>query len=440
MRYAGHRDHRNPVGRRGQGQGRRPARRARRGGRALPGRQQRRPHDRPRRRDLQVPPDPVGHPAPGQALRDRQRRRDRPRGAHRRDRRPAPAWRRRQRPARLGQRAPDHAVPRDARLGGRGEARQARDRDHQARDRPLLRGQVRAPRHPRAGPARPEDPAQEDRRGAGAEEAAAAPVRPRPEARPAHHDRGVPPLRPPARAAHRRHVEAVLGSAGRRPDRALRGRPGGDARPRPRHLSLRHLVEPGRRRGLRRRGRRPDRHRRGLGRLQGVRDPRRRRPVPDRAHRRGRRPHARPRPRVRDHDRPRAALRVARPRRAALRDPAQPALRARDHEARRALRARPAAGRGPLPRHARGPCSRSSPTTSRSCTRRSPSTRSCPAGRSDITGCRREADLPREARDYLAAISDSTGVPISLVGVGPGRDEVIGSAAAEALAGDLVGG
>ena len=63
-----------------------------------------------------------------------------------------------------------------------------------------------------------------------------------------------------------------------------------------------------------------------------------------------------------------------------------------------------------------------------------------PGWEGDITGCRREADLPREARDYLAAISDSTGVPISLVGVGPGRDEVIGSAAAEALAGNLVGG
>ena len=98
-RYAGHRDHRDPVGRRGQGQGRRPARRARRDGRALPGRQQRRPHDRPRRRDVQVPPDPVRDPAPGQDLRDRQRRGRRPRGADRRDRRPAPARHRRQRAA-----------------------------------------------------------------------------------------------------------------------------------------------------------------------------------------------------------------------------------------------------------------------------------------------------------------------------------------------------
>ena len=59
--------------------------------------------------------------------------------------------------------------------------------------------------------------------------------------------------------------------------RALRGRPGDPARPRPRHLSLRHLLEPGRRRGLRRRRRRPRRHRRGLGRRQGLRDPGRRR-------------------------------------------------------------------------------------------------------------------------------------------------------------------
>jgi adenylosuccinate synthase len=48
-----------------------------------------------------------------------------------------------------------------------------------------------------------------------------------------------------------------------------------------------------------------------------------------------------------------------------------------------------------------------------------------PGWEGDISGCRSEADLPREARDYLAAIADSAGVPITLVGVGPGRDEVI---------------
>ena len=43
----------------------------------------------------------------------------------------------------------------------------------------------------------------------------------------------------------------------------------------------------------------------------------------------------------------------------------------------------------------------------------------------DITGARSESDLPPEARDYLAAIADSTGVPIRIVGVGPGRDQVV---------------
>ena len=52
-------------------------------------------------------------------------------------------------------------------------------------------------------------------------------------------------LRPSAGAAHRRHRQALLGGARRRPHRALRGRPGHHARPRPRHLSLRHLLEPG---------------------------------------------------------------------------------------------------------------------------------------------------------------------------------------------------
>ena len=54
-----------------------------------------------------------------------------------------------------------------------------------------------------------------------------------------------------------------------------------------------------------------------------------------------------------------------------------------------------------------------------------------PGWEGDITGCRSEAELPREARDYLAAISDSAGVPITLVGVGPGRDQVIWTGARE---------
>ena len=43
----------------------------------------------------------------------------------------------------------------------------------------------------------------------------------------------------------------------------------------------------------------------------------------------------------------------------------------------------------------------------------------------DLSAARSASDLPPEARDYLAAISDHTGVPISVVGVGPGREQVI---------------
>jgi len=41
----------------------------------------------------------------------------------------------------------------------------------------------------------------------------------------------------------------------------------------------------------------------------------------------------------------------------------------------------------------------------------------------EITECRSEADLPSEALDYIRYISDFVGVPIALVGVGPGHDQ-----------------
>jgi adenylosuccinate synthase len=43
----------------------------------------------------------------------------------------------------------------------------------------------------------------------------------------------------------------------------------------------------------------------------------------------------------------------------------------------------------------------------------------------EIGECRRIADLPREARDYLDFIAEGAGVPVRLIGVGPGRDQVI---------------
>jgi len=43
----------------------------------------------------------------------------------------------------------------------------------------------------------------------------------------------------------------------------------------------------------------------------------------------------------------------------------------------------------------------------------------------DIGECRRESDLPREAREYLEFVGEHAGAPVRLVGVGPGRDQVV---------------
>jgi adenylosuccinate synthase len=43
----------------------------------------------------------------------------------------------------------------------------------------------------------------------------------------------------------------------------------------------------------------------------------------------------------------------------------------------------------------------------------------------EIGDCRSADDLPAAARDYLNFISDVVGVPVRLVGVGPGRDQVV---------------
>ena len=146
---------------------------------------------------------PSGILYPGKLCVDRQRRGRRPAGADRRDRRAEGQGHRPRRPADLRQRAPDHALPPDARLRGRAEARQAPDRDHPAGHRPLLRRQGRAPGHPRAGPPRREDPQEEDRLRPGDEALGAAAVRQG--ARPAGDDRGGADLRAPPRAVHRRH-------------------------------------------------------------------------------------------------------------------------------------------------------------------------------------------------------------------------------------------
>ena len=54
-----------------------------------------------------------------------------------------------------------------------------------------------------------------------------------------------------------------------------------------------------------------------------------------------------------------------------------------------------------------------------------------PGWEDDISGARTEADLPPQARDYLAAIAEFARVPVRLVGVGPGREQVVTMGATE---------
>ena len=96
-----------------------------------------------------------------------------------------------------------------------------------------------------------------------------------------------------------------------------------------------------------------------------------------------------------------------------------------DHQARRAVGARPAARGRSLPGGRGRACSTSSPTTSPSCTRRAPSTRSCPGSRRTSARPARSRTSLRKRATTCDFIEDHIGVPIRLVGVGPGRDEVV---------------
>jgi adenylosuccinate synthase len=55
-----------------------------------------------------------------------------------------------------------------------------------------------------------------------------------------------------------------------------------------------------------------------------------------------------------------------------------------------------------------------------------------PGWTEDISGARSEEELPDAARDYLRYVSEFIGVPVTLVGVGPGREQVIWAGSGEA--------
>ena len=58
-----------------------------------------------------------------------------------------------------------------------------------------------------------------------------------------------------------------------------------------------------------------------------------------------------------------------------------------------------------------------------------------PGWSEDLGECRTESDLPAAAREYLAYIAEAVGVPITLVGVGPGREQIVRMPAADGIPG-----
>jgi len=58
-----------------------------------------------------------------------------------------------------------------------------------------------------------------------------------------------------------------------------------------------------------------------------------------------------------------------------------------------------------------------------------------PGWTEDLRECRSEDDLPAAAREYLQFIAEFVRVPVALVGVGPGRDEVIWTQASAGMTG-----
>jgi adenylosuccinate synthase len=53
-----------------------------------------------------------------------------------------------------------------------------------------------------------------------------------------------------------------------------------------------------------------------------------------------------------------------------------------------------------------------------------------PGWRTDLTAATEPGDMPAAARDYVAFLADQIGVPVRLVGVGPGREQTVSFATA----------
>ena len=317
-----------------------------------------------------------------------------------------------------------HVVQPHARQGHRALPRLAQDRHDRPRHRPDLRRQDVAHRHPRAGPLRRGHPAAEGRgRARGQEPGAGQDLQP-PRGRCRRGRRRAAVVCRAAAPHGRRHHPAAPAGARPRRHRAARGRPGHAARRRLRHLPLRHLLERHGRWRLHRLGHPPDPHRLGHRHPQGLLDPRRRGPLPDRAARRAGRVPAQDRRRVRHHDRSPAPLRLARHRRRSLRHPHQRRHRLRHHQARHPHRSRHGAGLRRLRRRRRAP-RRDAGAGQSDFHHATPIYEELPGWWEDISGCRTFDELPANAQAYVLRVEELVGARVSAIGVGPQRDAII---------------
>ena len=127
--------------------------------------------------------------------------------------------------------------------------------------------------------------------------------------------------------------------------------------------------------------------------------------------------------------------RLARSRRAALRRADQLADRAGGHQARRALRASTRSCVCTRYRGAEGAEFDYFPYHQTVLHHATGEYVELPGWSEDLRECRSEDELPQAARDYLQFIADCVQVPIALIGVGPGRDEVIWTRGSEGMVG-----
>jgi len=58
-----------------------------------------------------------------------------------------------------------------------------------------------------------------------------------------------------------------------------------------------------------------------------------------------------------------------------------------------------------------------------------------PGWSEDLSACTNEADLPAAAREYLQYVAEAIGVPVVVIGVGPGREQVIWTKASDGMTG-----